>query len=252
MSTGECRLSRMIFTYWDPDGDKQLRNGPASVQHWRNAFSDFAVFGDADVLPILSASFPDLERLYRRVRIPACKADVARWALLWKHGGMYVDAHTHPTDVDRIRQLQSCLTHYDLVLLDRVYDHNAFNPLKLTNSVILATEKNAQALQILSKIGENLLAHSDAERRYNLAAPYNVYVLTGPRAMRAALFDESERPYRLLDHFEERTLIYPIEQRALSPIEFYRHYEYRKPLSHWSERQLSERLFHEAQDPSRE
>jgi hypothetical protein len=236
----------MIFAYWHREqGSAEL---PGGFDLWRKEYPDFRVYGDRDVLPILRRLDGKSDALFQRIRIPACKADIARLALLWEFGGLYVDAHTAPGDRGQLSAIWRELEQVELLLFDRTYDHNDFNPLKLTSSVI-SSRKHAKALAVIFELAiSNLDIHERVESACDGYARYNIYDLTGPRAIRAALYDESRRPYKLKSQFAHIVALYPLVRTGPQPIILYADHRYANANRHWSERQMRERLFDDQSD----
>ena len=48
--------------------------------------------------------FPAYLEVYQRIRIPACKSDIARLVALYEWGGLYVDCHCGIRDAELIGQ----------------------------------------------------------------------------------------------------------------------------------------------------
>src|SRR5690348_8319230 len=94
---------KMIFAYWDkPD----LSPIAAFVAEWQSHFAEFRVLADADIEPLVDkhASTEHLD-MYRDIRIPAAKSDIARLLTLYEYGGLYVDCHVGVLDPNGVRQL---------------------------------------------------------------------------------------------------------------------------------------------------
>jgi mannosyltransferase OCH1-like enzyme len=236
----------MNFSYWDSLSEEPLLTDKTAFGAWRREDPQFRIFQDADVVPILTQVDADFPALFHRIRIPACRADVARLALLWCYGGLYVDAHAGPgRREDRLNILQR-LGAFDLVLFDRTYDHTGHNPLKLTNSLIAARKDSPCLRGLLERAMANLRELSAAEARTAGHVPYNIYLMTGPRMLRQQLFDEARRPYRLRPEFQRRVWLEPLASPQGGAVNLYSHQHYRRPGRHWTERQRAERLFENA------
>ena len=80
----------MLFTYWH---STDLAVIAESIAHWRTTFPDYEVVGDREVEAELLRGFGDYVSVYRRLRLPAARSDVARLAMLRAHGGFYADCH---------------------------------------------------------------------------------------------------------------------------------------------------------------
>jgi hypothetical protein len=238
----------MNFSYWDSLSEDSLLTDKTAFDEWHQEDPEFRIFQDADVAPILAHVDVDFPALFHRIRIPACRADVARLALLWRHGGLYVDAHAGPgRRDDRINILQRLRT-FELILFDRTYDHTSHNPLKLTNSLMVAKKDSHCLRGLLERAMANLQELAAAEARAQGHVPYNIYLLTGPRMLRQEFFDEARRPYRLKPEFRKRVRLEPLASPQGGPVNLYSHHYYRRPGRHWTERQRTERLFETVSD----
>ncbi|PRY25949.1 glycosyl transferase-like sugar-binding protein [Aliiruegeria haliotis] len=88
---------RNIFYYWDdpsqvpPRFMANIRIARAMNYDW-----DVHLLGDDVVETEIAAFDPELLAQYRRIRIPACRSDIARLVLLYRHGGWYLDADIEP------------------------------------------------------------------------------------------------------------------------------------------------------------
>jgi Glycosyltransferase sugar-binding region containing DXD motif len=79
------------------------------------------VIGDSDVEPLIARILPSYVELYRRVRFPATKANIARLAYLHKHGGLYIDCHCGLRSARGVRELFERLQRYELVMWENSY-----------------------------------------------------------------------------------------------------------------------------------
>jgi hypothetical protein len=229
----------MIFTYWTGNNDDMT-----SLSTWRQRFPDFHVFSDKDVISILSIYFPEYVEIYNRIRIPACRSDLARLALLYEHGGLYVDAHAGPSSGDRLAGIFSLLADYDLIIFDQPWKRQDNNDIYIINGV-LGARRGCDILLLLLKSGfENISDHWTKEVSSNDHVPYNIYSMTGAWDISVCLFDRSQRPMGLRPEFEDRVHLYMLKQNVEQDgIHLYKFYQYRKPGDHWSERQKTQALF---------
>jgi mannosyltransferase OCH1-like enzyme len=228
----------MLFTFWTGS----VLAEPESVQAWRERFPDFALFRDADVLPLLDNGRH--RELYNRIRIPACKADIARMIMLREHGGAYVDSHTGPGDGDALAATLEELARYDMILYGKGWE-GAFN---FMNSVLVARRRAPILDMIIENAFKNLIDHERREASAQGHVPYHVLDLTGTTVMLECIFDKQARNAWKLDWDMKPELKAKINFRYM-PTEnscgfhIYQYYGYRKPGEHWSERQRYERLF---------
>jgi mannosyltransferase OCH1-like enzyme len=96
-----------VFAYWDGDLPDALSD---FKREWREAFSQFVIFGNNEVKLALNRIFPSFVEIYDSIRIPAAKADIARLILLYEFGGLYVDCHCGIVDAKAIEKNLGLLT----------------------------------------------------------------------------------------------------------------------------------------------
>jgi hypothetical protein len=66
----------------------------AALAQWRPHYPDLRIYHDEDVWPLLRQYVGDAAvDMYRAIRNATCRSDVARYLLLYEHGGLYVDYH---------------------------------------------------------------------------------------------------------------------------------------------------------------
>jgi hypothetical protein len=192
--------------------------------------------------------------LYDRIRIAACRSDVARLFLLREHGGLYVDAHVGTADGFRLAEVLALLSRYELVLFDAPWARVQKEPdLGLFNGVMCARRQAPVLDLLIDSALANLQRQLEAEERTDGHAPYNIFSLTGAWDISVQLFDRGEHP-DLKPEFADRVRLVRIGGDAdLEPLPFHvhRHYHYRVPGEHWSERQARERLFDPAPPSAR-
>ncbi|MBY6240781.1 glycosyltransferase [Methylosinus sp. Sm6] len=222
----------MLFTFWTGHETHQ----PESVPAWRRSYPSFACFGDADVLPLFDS---DAQReIYEKIRIPACKSDVARLALLRHYGGLYVDAHTGPSSSERLAETLADLARYDLILFRKGWSPG-FN---FMNGVLAARRRLPIFDRMLERAFDNLVAHKRREEATKEHVAYNIFDLTGTRVMVELMFDKVHGKWEMKAEFRESVGFHVMDTDASPGFHIYK-FLYRGPGSHWSERQQSERLF---------
>jgi hypothetical protein len=234
----------VIFTYWaGPDGALPS-NVVASVSAWRSRFPEFKVFSDVDAVACLKRIMPEYVGLYNRIRLPACKSDVARLLLLHEYGGLYVDAHVGPGDGDRLARILSKLANYELIVFEKVWERKDADDVHAVNTVLAARRSTEIVPMLILSAMLNLSAHAAKEAVTVGYVPYNIYVLTGAWDLSVRLFDRSKRPIVLKDCYAHRVYVQELNRDSeLAGLLLYAHYGYRAPGQHWSERQQHERLF---------
>ncbi|ATQ68411.1 MULTISPECIES: glycosyltransferase [Methylosinus] len=222
----------VFFTFWSG----LEAHEPEAVHAWRRSYPSFTLFGDADVLPLFDS---DAQReIYKKIRIPACKSDVARLALLRHHGGLYVDAHTGPSSSERLAETLGDLARYELILFSKGWETN-FN---FMNGVLAARRRLPIFDRLLERAFDNLVAHKRREAETTGHVEYNIFRLTGTRVMLELMFDNVRRNWEMKPEFRENIHFHVMASDSSPGFQIYK-YRYRKPGAHWSERQLTERLF---------
>lgn len=210
---------------------------PEAFGVWRERYPSFALFRDEDVLPLLDC---DLYReLYKRIRIPACKSDIARLALLREYGGLYVDSHIGPSAGEALAETLSHLARYELILFSQGWS-SGFN---FTNGV-LAAHRRAPVFDLMIDMAfENLIAHKKREEQTSEHVKYHIFNLTGTQVMVSTMFEHVDGAWGLKPDYRDKVQFHVMESGWSAGFHVYRYQGYRKPGQHWSERQLVERLF---------
>jgi mannosyltransferase OCH1-like enzyme len=224
----------VIFCYWHSTEHDPIRQGAAA---WRGHFPDFRVIGDADIEPLIVRHFPRYLETYRRIRIPACRANLARLLALYAWGGLYVDCHCGLRDPHYTRRLLESLDAFELIAFDK---HRASADWHVTNSFMFAAQHSELILGCATTAFESLGRHWAREKRQGFS-PYSIWLLTGTGNLAETIFDWCNDPPTLKARFAQKVWLIP--EDAAAPIVRYRHYSYRKPGMHWSERQTREPLF---------
>jgi hypothetical protein len=240
-STPRPRM-RNIFTYWDkPD----LTPIAPTLEDWRSHFPDFSVLGDQDVEPILEELAPQHLEMFRRIRMPSAKSDVALLLALYKFGGLHIDCHCGIRDADAIRQLLISLDQWEweVILYDKRRDlaPRPASEINCLNSVLFARQNSSIVLETLKTVLTHLADHWAIEKQHGFQA-YHVAQLTLPGSLGETLLVDPEAPIsRLRTEYLNRVRF--IQEGPEEPIGRYMHYGYRVPGMHWSERQTQELLF---------
>lgn len=235
----------MFFTYWTngssaiaPEREADFK---AMVADWTSKFPAFRVFSDADVEPLLD---PEFAALFRRIRIPACKSDIARLILLREFGGLYVDAHTGTGHGDVLSRVLELLATRDLILFDKRAVVKTASDKHIVNGAMVARRGAEPLRDVIADIRTNLVRHAAAEAASADYVPYNIFVITGSWSIGTTLFDRGDATLELKAKYADRIHVEPIDPEVRPwPCVFYKFYGYREPGKHWSERQNSERLF---------
>jgi mannosyltransferase OCH1-like enzyme len=238
----------MFFTYWtnatgniSPERQLHFDN---MVADWRSRFPAFRVFSDDDIEPLLAGYHRDLPGIFRRIKIPACKSDLARLLLLHTYGGFYVDAHTGTGDGNALARVLEVLADRDLILFDKREAVKDAADKHIVNGA-MAARRGAQPLRLaIFEIIANLIRHERQEAENGEYVPYNIFVITGSWSLTSTLFDRIDGAV-----IPKKALAGSLHVEAIDPeirpwpFVFYKFYGYRETGKHWSERQNSERLF---------
>jgi mannosyltransferase OCH1-like enzyme len=228
----------MMFSYWD-----RADVGPIneSIIDWSTHFPDFRILGDVEVEPMIAQYFPEYREMFRSIRIPTCKSDLALLLALYEVGGLYVDCHCGVRDPEKIKNLLARLDEYELILYDR---DNSSRPdlrgqLFPLNSVLFARPNSTIILDCATRAFRNCAAQWEAEKK-NGFIEYDIWSLSGPRILHERLLNPSRT--ELQADCAGKVLFIP-EGDSGAPIGRAMHYSYRVPGMHWSERQRREPLF---------
>jgi hypothetical protein len=223
----------MLFSFWTGSKDE-----PQSFKIWRERYDGFFVFNDEDVLHLLGSDI--CRDLYSKIRIPACKSDIARLVLLREHGGLYIDSHTGPSNGDRLAETLEGLARFDLILFSKAWEER-FN---FMNGILVA-RRRAHVLDLLiDRAFHNLLKHRNLERETSDYVPYDIFRVTGTGVMLDVMFDPSAWGV-MKTEFKDIVNLHIMQTGDSPGFHIYQFYGYRKPGEHWSERQQHERLFQE-------
>lgn len=234
-----------VFGFWTkgvgPYGDQF----PAvSRDAWRAFDPHFTVFGDDAVLEALAGWSDEIRALYLDIRIPACRADIARLALLSRFGGTYIDAHTAPGVPGDLREYLGVAKRHDAVIpqFDAGESPVPFN--RLFNSPISGRAGAGVLTDLLRRALANLLYQRDQERRRGvIELGYSIFDLTGPNMIRDKIVDFSQKPFVLFPAYQKSIFIVDLSREGDGPFQLYRHGDYHQGESHWARREKSEPLF---------
>lgn len=227
-----------IFTYWD--GDPVEIAG--FVADWTAAGIAMTIHGPADVAACLRAFAPGADDMFARIRIAAARSDLARLALLYTHGGLYVDAHTGAPDLRALMLAFAQLAKYELVAFMIPPSPDSPIPEELVNGAICARARAPRIAICLEDVIGNLRRHLAAEEQSGGHVAYNLAAMTGAWVLRLRWFRMDRQDLVLREELAERIGLCRL-YHEVPPFRFYQHYGYRRAGQHWSERQAVERLF---------
>lgn len=226
----------MLFMYWT-NPEIEL---PPAVNAWRNLYPEFRVFDDNDVEALLK---PEFIPVFRSIRLPSAKSDLARFLLLREHGGFYIDAHMGPTAPARLLETLEKLTAFNLILFGQGWKMKTETDFDLMNGAI-AARKGAPELDLaIDRIIYNILDQRKKELQTQDYVSYNLFYLTGTYILLQAFFDDVRPRFRLNHQFESTIFVHFMKDNLQSGFEIGAWNTYRKPDGHWSERQQRERFF---------
>jgi mannosyltransferase OCH1-like enzyme len=222
-----------VFAYWADDDHSILAQ---LKEEWTTEFPQFQICGDDDVFPLIKQYFPNEAELYKSIRIPAAKADIARLLLLYELGGLYIDCHCGISDAVAVRRLLSSLEYKETIFIDNK-DKPAPQQYKLINSIIFSRQRSELIFMVLCRAFVNLIHHRELERG-NSRAPYDIWGMCGPGVINAVVLRPDHRAIR--PDFEGRITIV---REEIASIVRNRYRTYGGVGQHWSNRQQFEPLF---------
>jgi hypothetical protein len=235
----------MIFTFWVHDtarsgeGEDTLQ----SVAAWREHYPSMTAYSDVDVIPLLEDFGSAYVDLYNRIRIPACKSDLARLLLLFRFGGLYVDSHIGPSDGHDLVGIFGRLATYEVVLIDETSEHATPTDIYIMNGVICARKASLVIKVLIESALLNLQEHERLEHESKSFVPYNIFVLTGAWDILTSLFEFRDGRQVIKPEFADKVYLVGVKRDEDHGFVLYKHYSYRGEGQHWSERQNSEPLF---------
>ena len=145
---------------------------------------DLRIFTDRDVLPIAAKYGADVVELFRRIRLPAARGDVARVLLLeaCTEGCGLISTLSTASPI-ALLDLLSQLCRYEVVVIDELSRHAFKGDLALPSSVVLARKGAKPMGDIVRAVLRNLVEQFRKERESTEYVPYNTVVVTGPWAI---------------------------------------------------------------------
>jgi len=226
----------MLFMYWTHPDLKDPPGAPA----WRQLYPEFRVFTDEDVIPLLPEAFIDV---FKSIRLPAAKSDIARFFLLRRYGGLYMDAHFGPTAPARLLETLDKLSAYSVIVFGQGWEMKKETDFDLMNGIVAARKAAPPLDLIINRIVKNVLDHKSREDSTSEYVPYNLWGMTGTYVIVQEFFDQVHPRPRIKAHLEEEVFPHFMKNNSDSGFEISAYNVYRKPGNHWSERQSIERFF---------
>lgn len=227
------------FGYWI--GDRSLIADFEAA--WQELLPSFRIFGDSDVLPLLERRFlPQEVQLYRRLRLPAARADIARLLLLHEHGGLYVDCHWGIREPGAARSFVSLLDDFEAVLVDRspeIAERDFPDERFFVNGLMAVRPRLDLVVDVCRQALANLRRQDERERDEGFY-PYDLSSLTGGALLTAFVMAPGSLNCDLRADLEGRIAVVAEEELPFVRARFA---SYTPPGMHWSARQESEPLF---------
>ena len=199
----------VIFAYWNSRDHTLLGE---MIAAWRAHFPEFFVLGDRDILPLVERYFPMYTDLYKKIRLPAAKSDVARLLVLYEFGGVYTDCHMGIRDVDELRRLITCLNNYEAIFLDRIGSFLPRPPGEhfLVNGLIFGQRRSELFMIFARQAFANLAWQQRLEQQYGFVA-YTISRLTGPIFTTEMVLQPGSCTRDIRSDFAGRIMIIPEE-----------------------------------------
>ena len=227
-----------IFTYWNGDPTEIA----GFVSDWSAAGVNMTIYGPKEVGDCLREFSPGAGDLFSRIRIAACQSDLARLALLFAHGGLYVDAHAGNPDPGALMKVFARLATCELVAFMIRSRPDSPAPEELANGAICARAHAPRIGICMEDVIANLRQHLAQEEHADRHVAYNLAAMTGAWVLRLRWFRMDRQELVLREDLADRIALCRLYEEV-PPFRFYQHYGYRRAGQHWSERQAAEPLF---------
>ena len=236
-----------LHFYWDAD-PVQIST---TIEAWKQFGVEPTVWGPGAITELLREGWgAATASLFTRIRIPSCRSDIARIALLHKVGGLYADAHVGPPAAEEpLARFVDLLQQREVVLPRRPGQRGVRI---FVFGFLLARSGSSVLETLIEHQFDELAAHFASEALGSEHVPYNIHRMVGPRRAAAVLLQgPGDSPAgELRPEFADRVLLPDVETEGHSRVcTLYQFYGYRRPGDHWSERQRTERLFQETTGP---
>ena len=156
-----------LFFFWD-NPETFPRRFAGTYRHAKRRYDDWTITVATDdlALAVLERYWPELAVHYPRIRVPACRSDIARVALLWAYGGWYVDF-----DTKIVGDLRPYYGNSDVfVFVDGNRKH--FERGDVLNGFMCLQRRSPLAEEMLRRIIQNVQNGTDVHRVMAFAGPY--------------------------------------------------------------------------------
>lgn len=178
-------IPRRVFFFWE--GGDLPQPYRRNVRYFQEVNPDYdvEVIDSTAALEVVRELSPELFEIFEAIRIPAVRSDIIRMAVLYKHGGWYVDCDTSP----RVSLDYWSRSGAKLVLFKVL----AANKVAIQNSIMGGTAGHPffkRSIEIMGRVVGSRSWH------------YNVYKSTGPAIVMQAASVFAGDPSTLLEEMD--------------------------------------------------
>ena len=185
-------IPKNIFFYWDgPDIPEEVIN---NVNYYKINNNDYNVkiLNNEDINKYTD-EFNELIELFHLSTISALKADIIRFIVLYKEGGMWLDSNTTLINQDGIKILYDKYKNFDFIITILPDMRN-----DLKTSALISKVNSELAYDTIIQITKNLKNHYEIEKKNKDYVSYNFFLFSAP----VVFFDLLD--YKFEDHFRNK------------------------------------------------
>ena len=168
-------VPRIVHGYWvNYDGSNTLPKDVAqAIETTRSIFLDYDHFlwHRESCIELLKKTLPENLPWFKKLTIPAMQSDIARLLVLYKFGGIYMDASVVPRASTSVSELESVIGNSRLTVFESTESSNI-----LMNRFIAAEKGSSAILNILEAAFTQVRSSVDAHEQ-----SIDVWALTGSR-----------------------------------------------------------------------
>lgn len=231
----------IIFSYFDSE---DMRSISDFMRHWGDNFESFVVFGPSEAIALVRQLFPQHVETFAKIRIHSARSDVARYALLYEHGGLYVDCHFSCNNTEQMNAFMLNAQQFECCLIDNKLwrERRSEDCLLLINSSLFFQPGSKLAFDACRKALQNLEGKMEREKQFGFE-PYNIWELSGPGVLNELFFNEplDGKKNTPKDAYGANALVVREEDFPATRNAFRGYYN--DTNIHWSERQKTDLLF---------